>query len=123
MRKANSFVDIAMFENPKYYDLLQKAQQDASHRPLGLIRESGELGRHLIKLVAMALILTAFQPLLVVAVIVISLPHLIFSFVSQRESWKMQSWESPELKTMWYYKTCLTNEYLAKEVRLFSLSE
>ncbi len=123
LRKANSFVDITMYENPKFYDLLQKAQREAGHRPMSLVRESGQVGRHTIMLISMIVLLVSFQPLLVVAVLIISLPHLIVSFRNQRESWRMQSWESPEVRKMWHYSTCLTSEYVAKEVRLFGLGD
>ncbi|HEV2121361.1 MAG TPA: hypothetical protein VGW38_01130, partial [Chloroflexota bacterium] len=37
LRKANSLADISYFENPKFYDSLQRAQQDAGYRPMNLL--------------------------------------------------------------------------------------
>jgi ATP-binding cassette, subfamily B, bacterial len=123
LRKANSFVDITMFETPKFYDLLQSAQREGGYRPTNMIRESGQVGRHAIGLISMMFVLASFNPLLVVVVLIISVPHLVTSFKSQRESWELKSWESAEVRKMHYYNSCLTNKYLAKEVRLFGLGD
>src|ERR1700684_4335717 len=66
LQKANSFVDITMFENPKFYDLLQRAQRESSHRPMSLIREFARAGSSVIGLIAMIVVLASFQPFLVV---------------------------------------------------------
>src|SRR5438132_361923 len=36
-RKVNSLVDISFFESPRFYDLLQRAQQEAGWRPTGMM--------------------------------------------------------------------------------------
>lgn len=123
LKKANSFVDISMFENPKFYDLLQKAEREASHRPMYLLRESGAALTQLIQLCAMFGVLVTFQPLVAAGVVLISLPQLIISIKNEREMFKLRSWESPEMRTMWYYGMTLTNEWTAKEVRLFNLGD
>lgn len=123
LKKANSFVDISMFENPKFYDLLQKSQREANHRPLYLLRETGAAARGLINLIAMMVVLATFQPILVAVVVAVSIPQLYVSIRNERELYKLQSWESPQMRTMWYYGTVLTNEYMAKEVRLFNLGD
>ena len=123
LRKANSFVDISMFENPKFYDLLQKAEREASHRPMYLLRETGDVLTQIIYLCAMFGVLFVFQPWVAAGVVAVTLPQLVVSIKNEREMWKLRSWESPEMRTMWYYSTALTNEWTAKEVRLFNLGD
>jgi ATP-binding cassette subfamily B protein len=123
LKKANSFIDISMFENPKFYDLLQKAEREASHRPMYLVRELGDVLTQVIYLCAMFGVLFLFQPLVAAGVVLVALPQLIISIKNEREMFKLRSWESPDMRTMWYYSTALTNEWTAKEVRLFNLGE
>ncbi len=123
LRKSNSFVDITMFETPKFYDLLQKAKSEAGYRPMSMISQSGQAARYAVGLFSMILVLSTLSPLVVVALIVISAPYLYTSFRNQRDTWRLASWETPEVRKLWYYNTCLTNEYMAKEIRLFGLGD
>jgi ATP-binding cassette subfamily B protein len=123
LRKSNALVDLSFFESPRFYDLLQRAQSDAGWRPLGMLQPLGGMLRAVINLVAMLGVLLAFRPLLAVAVVVLSLPHLVVQFRHQRQSWMLHRVEVPEVRLMNYFRTILTSKNDAKEVRLFGLGD
>lgn len=122
INKANSLVDISLFENPKFYDLLQKAQSEASSRPVAMLSALAVLLRSVIGLCSMLGVLLAFQPLFALIVVGISLPSLIVQFRHQRQSWSVRNQQVPEVRRMRYFSTLLTSNFSAKEVRLFGLS-
>jgi ATP-binding cassette subfamily B protein len=68
-------------------------------------------------------VLVAFQPILTLAVLLLSLPHLVVQFQHQRESWAIHDWEVPEVRKMHYFSSVLTSRYDAKEIRMFGLGE
>lgn len=123
MKKANSLTDISVFETPKFYDALQRAQNEAGHRPMMMLLQTASLIRNGIGLCSMAGVLVFFQPLLALAVLFLSLPHLVVQFKHQRESWSIQSQKVPEVRRMHYFVRVLTNNVDAKEVRLFGLGD
>lgn len=123
MRKANSLVDISVFETPKFYDALQRAQNEAGHRPMMMLLQTASLIRNGIGLCSMAGVLIFFQPLLAFIVLLLSLPHLVVQFKHQRETWSIQSQKVPEVRRMQYFSKVLTNNTDAKEVRIFGLGD
>ncbi|HEY9733062.1 MAG TPA: ABC transporter ATP-binding protein [Drouetiella sp.] len=123
LRKANSLVDISIFEHPTFHDKLTRAQNEASYRPLTILTNVTVISRACVVLFSMICVLASFQPLLAVAVIVLALPNLIFQFKMQHESWAIQNFEVPEVRKMRYYSDVLTRPDTASEIRLFNLGD
>ncbi|HEX2185789.1 MAG TPA: hypothetical protein VHN78_09830, partial [Chloroflexota bacterium] len=119
LRKANSLVDLGPFENPGFYDLLQRAQQEAGHRPLTILQQLTGLLRAGVGMASMLVVLLAFEPLLAVAVLALALPNIVIQFRQQRQTWGLWNWELPERRFMNYLQTLLTSRNDAKEVRVF----
>jgi ATP-binding cassette subfamily B protein len=123
LHKANSLTDISFFESPKFYDFLQRAQNEAGSRPINMLQQLASLLRSSIGLVSMLTVLIAIQPLLALAIAVLALPHLIVQFRHQRQNWAVQSLEVPEVRRMRYFSSLLTSNHHAKEIRLFGLGD
>ncbi|HEX2038028.1 MAG TPA: ABC transporter ATP-binding protein [Chloroflexota bacterium] len=123
LRKANDMADISLFESPRFYDLLQRAQGHASYRAPWMLQQVGAFLRSVIGLVSMLTLLLAFQPLLALAVVVLALPHLIIQFRHQRQGFTLQSMEVPEVRWMGYFQRLLASKEQAKEIRLFGLAD
>jgi ATP-binding cassette, subfamily B, bacterial len=121
LKKSNSLVDISVFENPTFHDKLQRAQNEASYRPLSILTNITSILRSSIGLISMVLVLVAFQPLLALVVMSLSLPHLIMQFKMEYESWAIQNHDIPEVRRMRYFSQVLTDKTDANEVRLFNL--
>lgn len=119
--KAGGFTGISIFENPDYYDKLQKAQNESSYRPLMMLTSLSSIIRSLISLSSMLLVLVIFQPLIVLALLVLSLPHLIAQFKHQDQSWSINDYNIPEVRRMEYFTNVLSTRHTAKEIRLFGL--
>ncbi|HET7767154.1 MAG TPA: hypothetical protein VFN74_00165, partial [Chloroflexota bacterium] len=119
--KANSFADVSYFENPSYYDALQRAANDASYRPINVLAGIVGLFRTVVHLLGMLGVLLAFQPLLVLFAFALAVPNLVSQFRSHVEIWAIQNWSVPEVRKMTYFVEVLTSPNPAKEVRLFGL--
>lgn len=121
LEKANSLVDISVFENPAFHDKLTRAQNEAGYRPLTILANVTTMSRSFVGLVSMICLLASFQPVLAAAVIFFALPNLVFQFKMQHESWAIQNYEVPEVRKMRYFSDLLTRRDSASEIRLFNL--
>ncbi|MCW5824773.1 MAG: ABC transporter ATP-binding protein [Cyanobacteria bacterium TGS_CYA1] len=123
LNKTSSLAGLTYFENPKYYDQLVKAQNESGYRPLGMLFSTSSILRSTIGLVSMLCVLLAFQPLLVLLLLALSLPHLIAQFRHQDQSWSINDYNIPEVRRMDYFGQILTMKDTAKELRIFGLHD
>jgi ATP-binding cassette subfamily B protein len=114
-------VDLEYYENPKYYDTLHRAQQEASFRPTRIVNGLAQLGQSGVSLIAMAGLLFSFHWAIAVILFVAALPGV---FVRLRYAGRMFAWQCKQTQSerkAWYYHWMLTDGGYAKEIRLFNL--
>jgi len=114
-------VDLEYYENPKYFDTLHRAQQEASFRPTKIVNSFAILGKTSLSLFVMAGLLFSFHWALGLLLFASALPGL---FVKVRFADTTYKWQRKHTKTerkAWYFNILLTNESFAKEIRLFNL--
>jgi ATP-binding cassette subfamily B protein len=114
-------LDVPHFDNPTYYDLLQRVQQEAPHRPLAILQEAFSLLRGVLTLLSFVAILTSLGPWLVLLVIVSCFPVLFVHSSFGRAYFNMQSHRAPAWRRLLYHSLLLSDRLFVKEVRLFGL--
>lgn len=120
MQHANR-LDLAFFENPKFYDSLQQAQSEASYRPTGMVQQILSLLRSLITFLSMIALITRLGGGVAVLALLAPIPSFI---ASTRYGWRgyMQARrQSPDRRRMNYFLDLLTRDTYNKEVKLFGL--
>ena len=123
LRKANSFADLSLFESPKYYDALQKAENEASYRPMIIVRHGISVVRATVQFFAVTTSFFVFQPLLAFLTILFTLPHMYLRITQDHDNFKDESWRTPEVRQLGYFQRILTFDNYAKEIRIFGLSD
>jgi ATP-binding cassette subfamily B protein len=114
-------LDLSFFEDSTSYDLLRRAQQGASSRPLFMVSGVFGLIQTFIAFVSMIALLIALSPLLALVALVAPIPAFI---ADTRYGWRGYSfarWASPLRRRMDYLTTLVTTDTYAKEVKLFGL--
>ena len=114
-------VDLAYYENPKYFDTLHRAQQEGPHRPTHIVNGLMGLGQSSITLIAMAGLLLSFHWSVALVLFVAAVPGI---FVRLKYSGIMFSWQrerTPVERKTRYFSWLLTGDIHAKEIRLFDL--
>ena len=114
-------LDLAFFEDSASYDLLRRAQQGASSRPLFMVSGVFGLIQTFIAFVSMIALLIALSPLLAVVALLAPIPAFV---ADTRYGWRGYSfarWASPLRRRMDYLTTLVTTDTYAKEVKLFGL--
>lgn len=120
MEHANR-LDLAFFENPKFYDTLQQAQREAAQRPLGMVQQLFNMVRSLITFLSMIALMARLGWIVAVAALIAPVPSFI---ASTRYGWRgywLARKQSPDRRRMGYFLDLLTKDTFNKEIKLFGL--
>lgn len=115
--------DLEHYENPTYYDMMHRAQQEAMSRPLKIVNGLAGLGQSAVSLVAIGGLLASLHWAVAIVAVLAAVPGVA---VRLRYSGKMYEWQRQKTQTerrSWYHHWMLTDGSYAKEVRLFSLGQ
>jgi len=114
-------VDLEYYENPRYYDTLHRAQQEAHYRPMRIVSGLAVMAQSGLSLLAMSGLLLALHWAVALVLFAASLPGLL---VRLKFSGRLYRWEREHTEAerrSWYYHWMMTDGRHAKEVRLFDL--
>jgi ATP-binding cassette subfamily B protein len=114
-------VDLEYYENASYYNTMQRAQIEASSRPIGVVNRLVSIGRSMVSLVGVAGLLIAFSPLVALALFCVALPGALVQSVYARRQYRLELEQTEKERQASYYHFMLTGSWFAKELRLFNL--
>ncbi|RMH52627.1 MAG: ABC transporter ATP-binding protein [Bacteroidetes bacterium] len=111
-------VDYEFYESDEYFDLLNRANSQASTSTLALLRNAGGLLRSLVTLVSIGAMLMLYGWWLPFVLIFSAIPAF---FVLVRHNRRQHDWwkrVTQDRRWLQYYDTMLTQQYTAAEIRL-----
>ncbi|QPC85007.1 ABC transporter ATP-binding protein [Phototrophicus methaneseepsis] len=114
-------IDLAFFENPDYFNMLYRAQDEVEYRPAQLIEALISMLKNGISMVGIAVLLVSLYSQLIVILVVASLPGFVARlwYAIRQYRWKRRV--APIERRSWYFNDMLTGRANAKENRLFGL--
>jgi ATP-binding cassette, subfamily B, bacterial len=116
-------IDLAYYENPRYHDTLQRAQQEATYRPNQILTRLAQVGQNSLSLIAMVGLLLTLHWAITAVLLLGSAPSVLVRLRYTRELYQWQREWTPVERQSMYLSWLLTGEQFAKEVRLFGLGE
>ncbi len=122
MEKANT-LDLAFFEDAKFYDSLQQAQREASTRPIGMISQTFGLARTAVTLLSMIVVLTQLAWWVALLALVAPIPAFVANMRYGWWGYQQMRRQSPLRREMSYYGDLLTTDTFNKEIKLFTLGD
>lgn len=112
-------IPLSRFEQPQYYDLLQRSKTNISYRSYQLIEQFFMIGQSLLTLTSLVVVLWQFNWLLSVAMLLIVIPTLLVNTrIGEWKYWLNQV-QTPFSRRLHYFFDLLTNRLSAKEIKLF----
>jgi ATP-binding cassette, subfamily B, bacterial len=114
-------IDLEYYEDPRYYDTLQRAQQEAPHRPSQILSRLAQLIQNTISLVAMVGLLLALHWGVIVILFLAALPAMLVRINYTKAVYRWQREWTPSAREASYLAWILTTDSFAKEIRLFNL--
>ncbi|MEA5466118.1 ABC transporter ATP-binding protein [Leptothoe sp. PORK10 BA2] len=116
-------IDLSYYENPRYHDTLQRAQQEATFRPNQILKRLALVGENGILLMAMVGLLLTLHWGITSTLLVAIIPTILVRLYYTRKLYEWQrTWTTADRKSA-YLSWLLTGEQFAKEIRLFGLGE
>ncbi|MCC5897963.1 MAG: ABC transporter ATP-binding protein [Phormidium sp. BM_Day4_Bin.17] len=116
-------VDLEHYENPAYYDILERARNQANSVPLQLLNRLEQIGSNLVQLATMGTTLLTFNWLIGGVLVIPVIPRILvrLAFVREIHAWLQR--RTATQREASYYNSLLVSENYAKEIRLFQLGE
>ncbi len=116
-------VDMSSFDMPEFYEKLENASREAGMRPISIMQSVFGIISSVISLVSFVVILASVSPLAPVAIIIFSIPAALISFIYRKKNFEYMRRRSKDRRQMQYYSDLMTNKDMAKEIRMFNLSD
>ena len=114
-------IDLSYYENPRYHDTLQRAQQEANYRPAQLLSRLAQVGQNAISLAAMVGLLLTLHWAVTGVLLLAAIPAIAVRLRYSRERYAWQRTWTPADRQSMYLSFLMTGEQFAKEIRLFEL--
>ncbi|AFZ34359.1 Xenobiotic-transporting ATPase [Stanieria cyanosphaera PCC 7437] len=113
--------DLEYYENAKYHDALQRAQQEAPYRPPQILNRLAEAGQNGISLVAMIGLLLSLHWGIIGILLVAAIPAVLVRMKYSRVMYYWQRRRTQLERQSMYLGWMITADQYAKEIRLFDL--
>ncbi len=122
MHKAKN-LDICSFDLPAFYEKLENANREAGIRPVQMLSATLSIISVIITLVSYVIILASELWWAALVMVVVSVPSAIINFHYRRKNFQYMRRRSKDRRQMNYYSDLMVNKDMAKEVRMFGLSD
>ncbi len=113
--------DLEYYENAKYHDALQRAQQEAPYRPPQILNRLAEVGQNGISLIAMIGLLLSLHWGIIGILLVAAIPAALVKIKYSRIMYYWQRKRTQLERESMYLGWMITGDQYAKEIRLFDL--
>ncbi len=116
-------LDLAHYESPEFYDILNRAQQSGSNYPLRVLNTLTNLIGQCVGFMGLLTLLLRFSPLVMLLLFVSAIPSFWVGVeYSGRRFWMLRH-QTQSKRLADYFGDVLTEKEYAKEVRLFNLGD
>ncbi|RLD21183.1 MAG: ABC transporter ATP-binding protein [Bacteroidetes bacterium] len=115
-------LDLAQFEDPDFYDKLERARRQTTGRVVLMSQVLSQL-QDIVSIIFLGSGLVIFEPILLIFLIVAILPSFISESYFSKTSYSLvRSW-TPERRELDYIRYVGATDVTAKEVKIFNLSD
>ena len=114
-------LDLEALETPAFHDRLVRCQREAVHRPASMVQDMGRIVSSAVAVAALAVLLFAVHPLLILLLLVAIMPLWWASISGGRAFYRYSVRNTPARREIGYLQGILTMLDSAKETRAFGL--
>ena len=116
-------IDISSYDSPEFYEKMENANREAGTRPISVLSSFFSIFSALISIVSFIAILFTISPWAPLVMVAVSIPSTVVSFVFRRKNVDFMFRRSKERRQMSYYSETIVNKDLAKEIRIYGLTD
>ena len=122
MNKAKE-LDLCAFDLPAFYEKLENANREAGMRPIQILSSTFSVVSTIITFISFVVILAAELWWAALVMVAVSVPSAIINFYYRRKHFQYMRRRSKDRRQMNYYSDLMVNKDMAKEIRMFDLSD
>ncbi|MBQ3508041.1 MAG: ABC transporter ATP-binding protein [Clostridia bacterium] len=122
MHKAKE-LDLCAFDLPAFYEKLENANREAGMRPIQILSSTFQVVSTVITFISFVVILAAELWWAALVMVAVSVPSAIINFYYRRKHFQYMRRRSKDRRQMNYYSDLMVNKDMAKEIRMFDLSD
>ena len=122
MNKAKE-LDLCAFDLPAFYEKLENANREAGMRPIQILSSTFSVVSTVITFISFVVILAAELWWAALVMVAVSVPSAIINFYYRRKHFQYMRRRSKDRRQMNYYSDLMVNKDMAKEIRMFDLSD
>lgn len=115
----SSAVELDAFENPRFYDQLQRARISGMSRPIEMVQSLVTLTTGITTSIGVGFALFVIEPLLVALVVGAGIPLMLATLYNSGQAYQFEYGMTPNARERAYLMELLTGRDSAKEVRVF----
>jgi ATP-binding cassette subfamily B protein len=115
----SSAVELDSFENPRFYDQLQRARISGMSRPIEMVTSLVTLTTGITTAIGIGFALFTIEPLLVALVALAGIPLMLATLYNSGQAYQFEYGMTPNARERAYLMELLTGRDSAKEVRAF----
>lgn len=118
-------IDLASFDQVKFYEKLENANREAGNRPIQILSHIFSIISTVIEFISYIIIMVAEPDLWwsIFIIAAISVPSALINFIYRRKNFNYVFRRSKDRRQMNYYSDILVNKDLVKEIRMFDLGD
>ncbi len=116
-------VDLASFDMPQFYEKMENASREAGNRPVAILQSTFNILSVCISVISYIAILAAISPWAPAIIVALSVPTAVISFIYRKKNFQYMRHRSKDRRQMNYYNNLMVDKDVAKEVRIFHLSD
>lgn len=117
-----SQLDLAHFEDPRFQDVMQRAQDNAPQKFTQFIVQVLRVTTYLIQMMTLTLVLAAIEPWVVAVLFVVAVPYLLFQWQLTKSRYKLFFDRVTKWRWTNYFVTRLTNHESVPEVKMLGVA-
>ncbi|RPJ85133.1 MAG: ABC transporter ATP-binding protein, partial [Acidobacteria bacterium] len=115
-------LDLSYYEDPRYYDMLHRAKEEAGWRPTYMVNSMFQTAQGGLSLVTLAGLLLSLNWGVAVVLVCASVPSALLRLRYANRLYRWHRTRTHLERRSWYIHTLLTEGQYAKEIRLFDLA-
>ncbi|MFT3775182.1 MAG: ABC transporter ATP-binding protein [Minicystis sp.] len=116
-------LELRHFEDPEFYDQLNRARREATSRPLSVVSETFSLIQNVITLAGYVVLLVHWSALAVLLLAAAAIPATVAELRYSTAAFEVRNGRSPEARLLNYLEFVLANDAHAKEVKAFGIGK
>ena len=121
IHEQSAAVDLAYYEDSRYFNTLHMAQAEAPSRPMSIVANLIQVSQSAISLLGIVWLLVLYNWVLTLLVFLVAVPGALVRLRYARKLHTLRERQTEQDRRAWYYHWLLTLSMYAKEVRLFDL--